>query len=74
MKIDGLSCGLVILIVAAFLALIPLMWWALYAVWNWIVPEVFHGPHITYWQAAGISILLGFVGGAFRSVVTTRKD
>lgn len=25
--------------------------------WNWLVPELFHGPHITFWQALGILLL-----------------
>jgi len=35
---------------AAFTALIFLLW-------NWLVPAVFSGPVITYWQALGILVL-----------------
>ena len=35
---------------AAFTALIFLLW-------NWLVPAIFSGPVITYWQALGILVL-----------------
>jgi hypothetical protein len=25
--------------------------------WNWLLPELFHGPVITFWQAVGILLL-----------------
>jgi len=25
--------------------------------WNALVPELFHGPHLTYWQTLGVFIL-----------------
>lgn len=35
--------------------------------WNWLVPELFKGPEIGFWQALGIfvlaKILFGFGGG-----------
>jgi len=27
------------------------------ALWNWLVPDLFNGPEITYWQSAGILLL-----------------
>ncbi|MBI1767472.1 MAG: hypothetical protein HY015_06360 [Bacteroidetes bacterium] len=27
------------------------------SLWNWLVPELFHGPVITFWQALGLLIL-----------------
>jgi len=27
------------------------------ALWNWLVPELFHGPVITFWQALGLLVL-----------------
>jgi hypothetical protein len=29
----------------------------IYYLWNWLVPSVFHGPHITYWIAWGLFML-----------------
>jgi hypothetical protein len=25
--------------------------------WNWLIPELFHGPLITFWQALGLCLL-----------------
>ena len=27
------------------------------SLWNWIVPEVFRGPQLTFWQTAGLFLL-----------------
>ncbi|MCF8381723.1 MAG: ACBP60 family protein [Bacteroidales bacterium] len=27
------------------------------SLWNWLVPELFNGPEIGYWQTAGLFIL-----------------
>ena len=36
--------------------------------WNWLAP-LFWGaaPILTYWQAFGISMLLGIIGSSFKS-------
>lgn len=55
----------IIVVVAALVAALSfLSGWLLWLLWNWIVPEVFHGPTVTYWQAFGIMLLLSFVKGA----------
>ncbi len=41
-----LAVGLVILAV-----------WLTMSLWNWLVPELFHGPIITFWQTAGLFLL-----------------
>lgn len=33
--------------------------------WNWLVPELFHGPVITFWQALGLFILAKLLFGGF---------
>ncbi len=33
--------------------------------WNWLVPELFHGPVITFWQALGLFILCKLLFGGF---------
>jgi len=42
--------------------------WVTMSLWNWLVPELFHGPVIGYWQAVGLFVLSkilfsGFAGG-----------
>jgi hypothetical protein len=27
------------------------------ALWNWLVPDLFHGPALTFWQTAGLFLL-----------------
>jgi hypothetical protein len=31
--------------------------WLTMTLWNWLVPELFNGPVIGYWQTAGLFIL-----------------
>lgn len=31
--------------------------------WNWLIPELFHGPLITFWQAIGLCLLGKLVFG-----------
>jgi hypothetical protein len=51
-------------IAAICVALSALMAWLLQALWNWLIPDLFNGPMVTYWQAFGIMLLLSFVKGA----------
>lgn len=30
---------------------------AVQALWNWLIPDLFHGPEITYWQTVGLFFL-----------------
>jgi len=34
-----------------------IMLFVVQALWNWLIPALFHGPVITYWQAAGLFLL-----------------
>ena len=38
--------------------------------WNWLVPDLFHGPVLTFWQTLGLllltRLLTGFRGGGGR--------
>ena len=38
--------------VMGLLVAFPVMW-----LWNWLMPELIHGPIIGYWQAYGIYLL-----------------
>lgn len=48
---------------------LALVSWAFEAVWNAVLPDVFGWHTITFWQAAGIIFLLGFI----KTTVTTKK-
>lgn len=44
--------------VAAFGAVVMLLW-------NWLVPDLFSGPQISFWQALGVLILSKILFGGF---------
>jgi hypothetical protein len=51
---------LVLVIGSAMIAAVMLLW-------NWLIPDLFNGPEITFWQAAGLLLLskilfVGFYG------------
>jgi len=39
------------------LAAIALVGWITMSLWNWLVPDLFHGPVLTFWQALGLLVL-----------------
>ena len=58
---DGIGClgaiGVLFLsmVIAAGLGLLfafPEMW-----LWNWLVPKLFNGPVVTYWEMVGLHVL-----------------
>jgi hypothetical protein len=53
-------------VVAAVLAIF-FFGWITWLLWNWLVPTVFGGPALSYWQALGLllltKILLFGIGG-----------
>ena len=55
---------------AAFLALaiagIALLSLVVMSLWNWLVPSLFHGPALQYWQAVGLLLLSRILFGSLR--------
>ena len=41
----------------AGLAFVFLFIFGVMALWNWLIPELFNGPVLTYWQTAGLFLL-----------------
>jgi len=39
------------------LAFVILVVFGVQALWNWLIPELFHGPVLTFWQTVGLFIL-----------------
>jgi hypothetical protein len=35
------------------------------SLWNWLVPSLFHGPIITFWQTLGLLVLSRILFGGF---------
>jgi hypothetical protein len=38
-------------------AFVFLVIWGVMALWNWLIPGLFNGPVLTYWQTAGLFLL-----------------
>lgn len=53
--------------IALFVAAgVLLMGYATMSLWNWLIPELFHGPYITFCQAFGLFILAKILFGGFK--------
>jgi len=65
MKYSLISCLLILAVIAGIDLLI---FWGVQELWNWIVPLFWKtAPILTYWQAAGLVILLEIIGSFFKS-------
>lgn len=62
------------LLIAAvlFVVIYALGGWVTMALWNWLVPLLFHGPVLEFWQAVGMYALCRTLFGSSGS--TTSKD
>lgn len=40
--------------------------WAVYALWNWLMPPIFGLPSLTFWQSVGLLALSWLLFGRFR--------
>ncbi len=52
--------------VVGFTALAFALAWITMLLWNWLIPALFAGPVINYWQAAGLMILGRMLVGGFK--------
>ncbi|HYL02543.1 MAG TPA: hypothetical protein VEU54_03920 [Steroidobacteraceae bacterium] len=55
----GVVLGVVAIVGIAVFAFIVML------LWNWLVPELFHGPRLGYWQTAGLLVLCRILFGGF---------
>lgn len=56
--------GIILFGIIAIVGLAILFGFILMWLWNWLMPEIFDLPHITYWQAVGLFIITKiFIGG-----------
>jgi hypothetical protein len=55
---------------AAFLVLVPaliaVLSWVVMSLWNALIPALFHGPVVSFWQAVGLLVLSKILFGGFR--------
>ena len=62
-KYRALKAVRVAVMIAVFLAVIGFV---VMQLWNWLVPAVFAGPVVSYWQALGLLVLARLLCGGFR--------
>jgi hypothetical protein len=60
-KVVGLI-AFVLLALALTFGCYALTGWILMLLWNWLVPALFQGPVLTFWQGVGIVFLLSLIG------------
>lgn len=56
---------MVIKIIVGILIFVPLFIFGTMYLWNWLVPELFHGPVINFWQTLGLVALSKILFGGF---------
>lgn len=54
------------LFVLLFIAAFFVFGYIVMGLWNWLIPTLFSGPVITFWQAIGIMVLSKLLFGGFR--------
>jgi hypothetical protein len=61
------NVGKMILMVICGVAFVTAVIFVVMSLWNWLVPQLFNGPEVDFWKAAGIlllsKILFGFGKG-----------
>lgn len=59
------------IIVCGIILLLPLLYllnvWIFMYLWDLLIPMIFHGPSLTFRQAAGGLFLLAMIGAFFRA-------
>lgn len=70
MRARNLTGGQLVFVVAFVIVIAIAGWsisaWILQFLWNWLIPQVFGGPVITYGQSFVAVVLLSFIGGFFK--------
>ncbi|HTO76885.1 MAG TPA: hypothetical protein VMQ61_12490 [Thermoanaerobaculia bacterium] len=65
---------LFVLVLPLFLIFLALMVWAVFGLWNWLMPAIFGLRAITYWQALGLMALSWILFRGFRGPRFGRRD
>lgn len=47
----------IMLLIPLIALAIALFGWVTMSLWNWLIPQLFNGPVITFWQALGLLVL-----------------
>lgn len=67
----GGFCLLILALIALSLAIVPFI---LMVAWNAVVPTIFGGPVIDFWQSLAMYVVFSIIGGAFRTVVSAPRS
>jgi hypothetical protein len=70
---DDLSAGGCVLLILLFIGLVLLGTWVLTFLWNFVMPELFGLPPITFWQMLALSALTNALTGG-SSVASRSRD
>ena len=68
---ESIGCGVLTIIFAILIWLQFFGAWVFQMLWNFVMP-LFNVITLDYWQAFGVWLLIGLVGGCFKAV--TRKE
>lgn len=64
-KNPALIAGLVVLAIIGMTGLAILLGFVIMWLWNWLMPDIFGLPSLTFWQAVGLFILSKILLGGF---------
>lgn len=67
------GCAAAVLVLGVWAVLTLAVTWVWMWAWNLVVPPVFHGPTLTYWQAFALSVLVGLIGSGFKATINKGK-
>ena len=66
--------GMIILGVIAIIGLAILFGFVIMWLWNWLMPEIFDLPELTYWKSVGLFILIKLLVGFGGSSKSNRDE
>lgn len=66
MRFRGRWVGKCVAFLVVVLALVALLSYVVMRLWNALIPELFHGPVVGFWQAAGLLVLCKILFGGLR--------
>jgi hypothetical protein len=58
-------------IIGLVILLVMLLGMPLQLLWNWLMPNLFNLPYISFWQAVGLNLMATIL---FRPTINTKKN
>ena len=66
MRFRGRWIGKGLAVLVMICAVIAVLSWVVMSLWNVLIPQLFHGPVVTFWQAVGLLVLSKILFGGLR--------